>query len=305
MARGEGKLGRYRWYRSRETRIAYLFLLPATIIFILFTAFPFFHSLYLSFHKWAILTPNKPFVGIGNYRALFVNADFWNAVKNTLVYSLGAIPGTTVCSLAIALLLWKGIKGRNLLRTVYFLPVITSLVVVAIVWSRIFDAQYGLLNQLLDLIGIHGPAWLYNPFWAIAAVIFTAIWKHAGFYAVIFLAGLHGIPDMYYECAKLDGANSVQQFFHITMPLLRRLTALVVVMLTLNSFKVFTLVDVMTGGGPMRSTETWVNYLYRQGFQSLRMGYASAVAWVLFFVILLITLFQMKYIGGKRDAIGH
>ena len=305
MARGEGKLGRYRWYRSRETRIAYLFLLPATVIFILFTAFPFFHSLYLSFHKWAILTPNKPFVGIDNYTKLLTSADFWNAVKNTLIYSLGAIPGTTICSLGIAILLWKGIKGRNLLRTVYFLPVITSLVVVAIVWSRIFDAQYGLLNQLLNLIGIHGPAWLYKPGWAMAAVIFTAIWKHAGFYAVIFLAGLHGIPDMYYECAKLDGANSVQQFFHITMPLLRRLTALVVVMLTLNSFKVFTLVDVMTGGGPMRSTETWVNYLYRQGFQSLRMGYASAVAWVLFFVILLITLFQMKYIGGKRDAIGQ
>jgi multiple sugar transport system permease protein len=210
-----------------------------------------------------------------------------------------------MCSLAIALLLWKGIKGRNLLRTIYFLPVITSLVVVAIVWSRIFDAQYGLINQLLKLIGINGPAWLYRPGWAMAAVIFTSIWKNAGFYAVIFLSGLHGIPDMYYECAKLDGANSIQQFFHITMPLLRRLTALVVVMLTLNSFKVFALVDVMTGGGPMRSTETIVNYLYRQGFQSLRMGYASAVAWVLFFVILLITLFQMKYIGGKRDAIGQ
>ena len=137
------------------------------------------------------------------------------------------------------------------------------------------------------------------------AIIITAIWKHAGFYAVIFLAGLHGIPEVYYECAKLDGASPVQQFFHITLPLLRRLTALVVVMLTLNSFKVFTLVDVMTGGGPMRSTETWVNYLYRQGFQSLRMGYASAVAWVLFFVILLISLFQMKFIGGKRDAIGQ
>jgi len=305
MARGEGALGRYRWYRSRESRIAYLFLLPAVVIFLLFTAFPFFHSLYLSFHKWSILTPNKPFVGLGNYRALFTNADFWNAVKNTLVYSLGVIPGTTACSLGIALLLWKGIKGRNLLRTIYFLPVITSLVVVAIVWSRIFDAHYGLMNQLLDLIGINGPAWLYKPGWAMAAVIFTSIWKNAGFYAVIFLAGLHGIPDMYYECARLDGANSIQQFFHITLPLLRRLTALVVVMLTLNSFKVFTLVDVMTGGGPMRTTETIVNYLYRQGFQSLRMGYASAVAWILFLVVLLVTLFQMKYIGGKRDAIGQ
>jgi multiple sugar transport system permease protein len=201
--------------------------------------------------------------------------------------------------------LWKGIKGRNLLRTVYFLPVITSLVVVAIVWSRIFDAQYGLLNQLLKLVGVQGPAWFYEPGWAMFAIVITAIWKHAGFYAVIFLAGLHGIPEVYYECARLDGANSTQQFFHITLPLLRRLMALVVVMLTLNSFKVFTLVDVMTGGGPMRSTETWVNYLYRQGFQSLRMGYASAVAWVLFLVILLISLFQMKFIGGKRDAIGQ
>ncbi len=302
---GEVKVTHYRWYKSREARIAYLFLLPATIVFIVFTAFPFFHSLYLSFHKWAILTPNKPFVGFGNYQRLFADKYFWNAVQNTLVYSLGTIPGTTVCSLGIALLLWKGIKGRNLLRTVYFLPVITSLVVVAIVWSRIFDAQYGLLNQLLKLVGVQGPAWFYEPGWAMFAIVITAIWKHAGFYAVIFLAGLHGIPKVYYECARLDGASSTQQFFYITLPLLRRLTALVVVMLTLNSFKVFTLVNVMTGGGPMRSTETWVNYLYRQGFQSLRMGYASAVAWVLFLVILLISLFQMKFIGGKRDAIGQ
>ncbi len=305
MAGGDGTLKRYRWYRSKEARIAYLFLLPATTIFVVFTAFPFFHSLYLSFHKWSILSPNKPFVGFENYKSLFTNAAFWNAVKNTLIYSLGAIPGTIACSLGIALLLWKGIKGRNLLRTIYFLPVITSLVVVAIVWSRIFDAQYGLLNQLLKFIGVHGPAWFYEPGWAMLAVVITAIWKHAGFYAVIFLAGLHGIPDVYYECARIDGATPVQQFFHITLPLLRRLTALVAVMLTLNSFKVFTLVDVMTGGGPMRTTETWVNYLYHQGFQSLRMGYASAVAWVLFFVILSISLFQMKFIGGKRDAIGQ
>jgi len=302
---GEVKVARYRWYRSREARIAYLFLLPATIVFIVFTAFPFFHSLYLSFHKWAILTPNRPFVGLANYQNLFTNKDFWNTVRNTLIYSIGVIPGTTACSLGIALLLWRGIKGRNLLRTVYFLPVITSLVVVAIVWSRIFDAQYGLLNQLLNLVGINGPAWFYKPGWAMLAIIITAIWKHAGYYAVIFLAGLHGIPKVYYECAELDGANSRQQFFHITLPLLRRLTALVMVMLTIASFKVFTLVDVMTGGGPMKSTEMLVNYLYRQGFQSLRMGYASAVAWVLFLVILLISLFQMKYIGGKRDAIGQ
>jgi len=302
---GEVKVARYRWYRSREARIAYLFLLPATIVFIVFTAFPFFHSLYLSFHKWAILTPNRPFVGLANYQNLFTNKDFWNTVRNTLIYSIGVIPGTTACSLGIALLLWRGIKGRNLLRTVYFLPVITSLVVVAIVWSRIFDAQYGLLNQLLNLVGINGPAWFYKPGWAMWAIIIIAIWKHAGYYAVIFLAGLHGIPKVYYECAELDGANSRQQFFHITLPLLRRLTALVMVMLTIASFKVFTLVDVMTGGGPMKSTEMLVNYLYRQGFQSLRMGYASAVAWVLFLVILLISLFQMKYIGGKRDAIGQ
>jgi len=302
---GEVKVARYRWYRSREARIAYLFLLPAAIVFVVFTAFPFFDSLYLSFHKWAILTPNRPFVGLANYQDLFTNKDFWNAVRNTLIYSIGVIPGTTACSLGIALLLWKGIKGRNLLRTVYFLPVITSLVVVAIVWSRIFDAQYGLLNQLLNLIGINGPAWFYKPGWAMLAIIITAIWKHAGYYAVIFLAGLHGIPKVYYECAELDGANSRQQFFHITLPLLRRLTALVMVMLTIASFKVFTLIDVMTGGGPMKSTEMLVNYLYRQGFQSLRMGYASAVAWVLFLAILLISLFQMKYIGGKKDAIGQ
>ena len=296
---------RGRWWQSGETRIAYLFLLPATTIFIAFTAFPFFHSLYLSFHKWAILTPNRPYIGLGNYQALFANHEFWNAVKNTLVFSAGAIPGTLAVSLGVALLLWRGIRGRNLFRTVYFLPVVTSLVVVAVVWSWIFDPQFGLVNQLLKMLGIKGPAWFYRPGWAMFAVVFTSIWKNAGYYMVIFLAGLHGIPDMYYECAELDGANAVQKFWHITLPLLRRLMALVSVMLTIASFKVFALVDVMTGGGPMRGTETIVNYLYREGFQSLKMGYASAIAWVLFLTILLISLFQMKFIGGKRDAIGQ
>lgn len=297
-------LGR-RWYKSEDTRVAYAFLLPTSLVFLVFTAFPFFYSLYLSFHKWAILTPAKPFVGLGHYAALFRERDFWNAVKNTLVYSAGAIPGTTLISLALALLLWKGLRARNFFRTVYFLPVVTSLVVVAIVWSWIFDPQFGLANQLLKLVGIKGPAWLYSPHWAMFAIVLTSIWKHAGFYMVIFLAGLHGIPEVFYECAEIDGANGFQKLWHITLPLLRRVTALVMVMLTINSFKVFTLVYVMTGGGPMKSTETIVNYLYRQGFESFRMGYASAIAWVLFIVILLISLFQMKFIGGRRSAIGQ
>mgnify|MGYP000058808555 FL=1 len=294
-----------RRYKSEDTRVAYAFLFPSAVVFLVFTAFPFFYSLYLSFHKWNILTPVKPFVGLGNYASLFRAPDFWNAVKNTLIYSAGAILGTTLTSLALALLLWKGLRARNFFRTVYFLPVVTSLVVVAIVWSWIFDPQFGLANKLLKLIGINGPAWLYSPHWAMFALVFTSIWKHSGYYMVIFLAGLYGIPEVFYECAEVDGANGFQKLWHITLPLLRRVTALVMVMLTINSFKVFTLVYVMTGGGPMKSTETIVNYLYRQGFESFRMGYASAIAWVLFMVILLISLFQMRFIGGRRSAIGQ
>ena len=295
------------WERfvTEDARAAYISLFPTAVVFLVFIAFPFFYSFYLSFHSWNILTPQKPFVGIENYKELFTNRDFWNAVKNTAIYAGGTVPGTTFVALGLALLLRRGLRLRNLFRTIYFLPVVTSLVVAAIVWSWIFDANYGLFNYILRWFGIRGPAWLYDPHWAMLAVIITAIWKQSGYFMVIFLAGLHGIPDTYYECAEIDGATAFKKLWYITLPLLRRVTALVVVMLTIESFKVFTLVYVMTGGGPMKSTETWVNYLYREGFESFRMGYASAIAWVLFIVIFIITILQMKFIGGRKKAIGQ
>ncbi len=222
---------------------------------------------------------------------------------NTLRYSLGSVLGTTFFSFILAFILNKGIKARNLFRTVYFLPVVTSMVVVSIIASSVFDANYGLVNQAIGFFGVKGPAWFYDTRWAMIAVIITSIWKHTGYFMVIFLAGLSTIPEVFYECADIDGAKPLQKLFYITLPLLGRVTALVIVMLTIESFKVFTLVYVMTGGGPMNSTETIVNYLYREGFESFKMGYSSAIAWVLFIIVLIITLLQMRFIGGRSKAI--
>lgn len=291
-------------YDKSDVKAGYLCILPSFTVFLVFIAFPVVFSLFISFHKWAIITPDKPFVGIGNYIELFTNSEFGNAMWNTLRYALGSVLGTTFFSFILALILNKGIKARNLFRTVYFLPVVTSMVVVSVIASSVFDANYGLVNQAIGFFGIKGPAWFYDPSWAMVAVIITSIWKHTGYFMVIFLAGLSAIPEVFYDCADIDGAKPLQKLLYITLPLLGRVTALVVVMLTIESFKVFTLVYVMTGGGPLNSTETIVNYLYREGFESFKMGYSSAIAWVLFIIILLITLLQMRFIGGRSKAIG-
>ena len=277
---------------SEETRTALLALLPSFIIFVVFTAYPIIYSFYLSFHDCSLLGGPKTFVGFGNYARMFASSDFKQAVANTVKYAIGTVPIGAMLSMFVALLLNKNIRGRTFYRVTYFMPVVTSMVAVAIVWAWMFDPYYGLLNALLSKIGIHGPEWLADPKWALPAVIILGIWKNLGYNMVIILAGLQDVPMELYESAEIDGAGPWQKFRFVTLPLMRATIGFVLIMSTIKSFQVFGQVYVMTGGGPMNSTMVLVYYIYRQAFEFYRSGYASAVAWFLFVVILILTMCQ-------------
>ncbi len=283
---------------SEERRAACLGLLPSGLIFLVFVAFPLIYSFYLSFHHWSILSPAKEFAGLANYLEALTSPVARNAFQVTLIYAGVSVPLLTGLSLGVALLLQRPLRGGSAYRTAFFSPVVLSTTVAAIIWSWAFDPHFGLVNHGLSLLGIRGPNWLVDPRWALPALVITTLWKYVGFYMVIFIAGLQAIPRVYYEAAEIDGAGRASRLVHVTLPLLRRTGAFVVVMATINAFQTFGLVFVLTGGGPMDSTNLVVHYLYREAFEFFRMGYASAIAWLLFIVLFSLALVQIRYIGS-------
>ncbi|UCF18605.1 MAG: sugar ABC transporter permease, partial [Gemmatimonadota bacterium] len=247
---------------------------------------------------WNLLEDAKPLVGLRHYIELAGDGLFWNAAKNTALYSL-YVPLTMACALGVALLLNRSIKGVALLRAVFFLPYITSFVAISIVWQWLYEPDFGLFNWLLSRIGLGPFPWLNSPSTALLALIIMAVWIHIGFQMVIFLAGLQAIPNEYYEAAAIDGAGPWRRFRRITLPLLRPTTFFVLVTSIIGSFQVFTFVYVMTEGGPLHATDVIVYHIYQNAWQFLRMGYASAMSWVLFAVIFAITLLQFRLLGRK------
>lgn len=275
-----------------ERRAAYVFILANLLGFLVFTLGPLVFSLGLSFFKWDMIRPAE-FVGLRNYTDLFVDPRFLQVLYNTAFYVLLAVPIRTVLALGLATAVNQKIRGTTFYRAAYYLPTVTSLVAVSLVWRWIFNPEYGILNYALKSIGIADPpTWLLSQAWAMPAIIIMTIWHGAGYYMVIFLAGLQGIPETLYEAAKVDGASAWARFQHITLPLLSPATFFVIVMSVIGSFQIFTVSLVMTDGGPAGSTETIVLYLYRSGFQYFRMGYASAMAWVLCLTIFVFTAAQ-------------
>ncbi len=263
--------------------------------FLLFTMYPMIQSLVMSFFDWKIVGQPKP-VGVANYSELAGDAYFWTSLKNTLYFTLGTVPVRTALALILAVALNGRIRMRTLFRAVYFLPEITSMVAVALIWRWIYNPDFGLLNQALRVLGISpGPTWLSSVTWAMPSVVIMSIWKNVGYYMVLFLAGLQAIPDHYYEAARIDGANAVHQFLRITVPLISPITLFVLIMSIIASFQVFQQIYIMTQGGPMNSTSVVVYYLFENAFVYFRLGYASAVAWVLFLIILVVTVLQMRY----------
>jgi ABC-type sugar transport system permease subunit len=276
----------------RRTIVGYTFLTPASAIMIMFIFVPVFMAFYLSLFDWDLITP-RIFVGLSNYSKILASEDFRIAVRNTFYFVAVQMPLDFVLSLGIALLLNQKIRGLSFYRTVFFTPVITSTVAVSAVWMWLYDPFDGLFNYLLEFIGLQPIRWLNDPKWAMISVIIMTVWKGLGYNVVLFLAGLQNIDPSLYEAAAIDGAKPSQQFWRITLPQLSPTMYFILIMGVINSFKVFTQIDVMTpGGGPLKSTMVIVYLIYMRAFNSFHFGEASALSVLLFLFILGITGFQ-------------
>jgi multiple sugar transport system permease protein len=244
--------------------------------------------------------PVRPFVGLANFREILGDTRFWHSLRVTALYSF-YVPATMAVSLIAALALDRSGLRVRLARTVLFLPFISSVVAVALVWQWMYQADFGLINGLLARLGIRGPDWLGDPRYALVALMVLSIWVHVGYQMVIFLAGLQGIPQVYHDAARVDGAGSWQRFRRITLPLLRPTILFVLVTGIISSFQVFTYISVMTEGGPLHSTEVVVYRIYQEAWEFLRFGTASAMSLVLLVILLLATWLQFRWLGRKVE----
>lgn len=282
---GEKGLHRFFW-------VAF-FLGPSLAGLLLFTATPILASLGLTLFEWDLLRPPQ-FVGLDNFRRLSSDRSFWQALGNTLYFIVGYIPLVMLFALGVAIVLNQKLKGIVLYRTAFFIPVVSAWVAVALLWKWIFNPRLGLLNYLLGLVGIDGPAWLLDPTWAMPAIIITSVWKDIGFVMIMFLAGLQGIAEEYYEAAAIDGASGWQRLRHITLPLLSPTAFFALTISLINSFQVFDQVWIMTEGGPAGATTVLVERIVKNAFSYSSMGYASAISWVLFLLVFSATALQMR-----------
>ena len=284
---------------SEANTAAWFFLAPALALIVVFFFLPVAASLLLSvtdFDLYGIANPaNTRFVGFDNYARLLKTPDFWLALRNTFYFAFVGGPLTIAVSLGAALLLSsKLVRFKSFFRTIYFTPFVTTLVAVSIVWKYLYHTRYGLFNYALGAIGIEPIDWLGDPTWAMPAIILMAVWKSFGYNMLIFIAGLQAIPEDLYDAAEIDGASAVRRFFSITLPMLAPTLVFVSVITMIGYFQLFAEPYVMTQGGPLRSTTSVVLLMYEEGFRWWRMGYAAAIAFVLFIVILLATLVQFR-----------
>jgi multiple sugar transport system permease protein len=270
-----------------------LFLAPSLLMLVAFTLNPIGAAAVLSFFQWDLLT-DPQFVGLGNFKELAGDRDFGAALLHTLTFIVGYVPAVMMVGLGLAVLMDRTGRFVGLLRVIYFMPVVSAWVAVALMWKWMLNSRFGVVNWALGLVGIEGPAWLFEKAWAMVAVIAASVWKDAGFVMILFLAGLQAIPAEHREAAFVDGANRWQTFWQITFPLLTPTVFLVSVILLINSFQVFEQIWILTEGGPLGSTSVVVEQIVRNAFSFSRMGYAAAMSWVLFFFIFFVTLLQTR-----------
>lgn len=278
----------------RDTWWAYLFLSPVLLGAFVFVLAPAIATLFISFTEWQMGSA-PGWIGIENYRKEFNEPLFWQALRNTAYYTVGIIPLNIAVSLLLALALNAPIRFKVFYRTVFFMPVVTSVVAVALVWSWLYNPDFGVINLLLAKIGIQGPGWLTSQKWAMPSVIIMSVWHGMGYNMVIFLAGLQGIPVHLYEAAKIDGANWWREFRHITLPMLSPTTFFILIISVIGSFQVFGQIYMMTRGGPANATHVLVLRIFNLAFRFFHMGRAAALAWVLFVIIMAVTLIQFRY----------
>ena len=280
--------------RRREAIEGYLFISPWFIGFLVFTAGPMLASLGLGFSKWGLI--DRPiFTGLENYVAMAKDPIFWHSLLITARFTLVSVPLRIILALAVALLLIRPLRGVYWMRAVYYLPAVIGGVVVGLLWMWVFNPDYGILNFALALIGVSGPKWLVDPKWSLWAIIIMSLWNLGG-PMILFLAGLQSISPHFYEAAKLDGANAWHELRYVTLPMLSPTLLFVLINQIISSFQVFDVVFIASQGtgGPIRSTLVYLLYFYQNGFQYFKMGYASALAWVLLIIIMILTVLVFK-----------
>jgi multiple sugar transport system permease protein len=278
-----------------------LFLLPSCIGLLVFSFIPIVYSLIISLTDWNGLNPwnlgagTPNFVWFGNFKDILAGEEFWRVLKNTMYYIVLYIPLILAASVFAAILLNNAYKGIGFYRVMFFIPVLTSWVAAALIWKWLLSDDYGPVNAILAFVQIDGPAWLQDPIWAMPGIVFASIWKDMGFFALIMLGGLQGINPTYYEAAHIDGANFWKRFTQITLPLLSPMLFFVMVMCIINSFQLFPQVMIMTqDAGPYGSTQVMVERIYKFAFKYYKMGYAASFSWILFIIIFLFTVIQLK-----------
>jgi multiple sugar transport system permease protein len=284
------------WWRVRRNWSAYVFLSVPLLLFMVFTVFALLFAFYLTFHEWSALEPETPYVGLRNYSDMIADTSFRGAIVNTFYFTAVSVPCTMSIGLLIALLLNLPLRARGLLRTLYFLPVVTPFVVVAIIWKWIYNGDFGLFNYyLLRTNLIQKPLlFLADQDLAMPAVILMSIWSGVGFSMVIYLAALQAIPEDLYEAARVDGASARSRLLHITIPMLRPTTLFLAVIGIIGAFQVFTQIFIMTSGGPAERTTTVVYFIYLAAFKFYEFGYASTLAFGLFALLLVFTVIQLR-----------
>lgn len=282
--------------RVWRERSAYVFIAPGVIIFSVFTLAALIFAFYLTFHRWSIIEPDKPYVGTQNYQDMIHDERFVQSVLNTIYFTGASVPLTMIIGLGLALLLNQPIRGRAMFRTAYYLPVVTPFVVSALLWKWLYNGEFGLFNYyLLRTKIIDEPLlWLSDKDLAMPAVVLMSVWSGVGFSMVVYLAGLQAIPAQLYESAKIDGAGMWRRIRYVTIPLLRPTTLFLLVIGIIGSLQVFTQIFVMTSGGPVNRTTTMVYYMYLWAFKYYDMGYASTLAFALFAMLLVFTALQLR-----------
>ncbi len=282
---------------GRRAVAGYIFISPFILGFVLWFLIPAATAGWLSFQDWNLLSPPKP-VGFANFQKLWTDDLLWQSLKVTTIYTVVSVPVGLVLGFVLALLLNTSVRGINVFRTMFYLPSIVPAVANAVLWVWIFNTEFGLANAGLNALGLTKIKWLQDPEWALPAMIIVALWGFGGG-MVIYLAGLQGIPRSFYEAAEIDGAGRWSKLRHITIPLMSPVLFFNLIIGIIGSYQVFTQARLMTNGGPQNSTLVYVLYLYRTSFENLRMGYAAALAWLLFAIIMVLTLFVFKYIGAR------
>ncbi|NMA17956.1 MAG: sugar ABC transporter permease [Clostridiaceae bacterium] len=302
-------------FRSRKQRsrslgqdgllVASPFLLPSLIGFAVFSFLPLLISILISLTDWNGLDEltakgflHDHFIGLDNYKSILQSDEFWKVLKNTGLYIVLYLPLMLAVSIAIAHLLSRPRKGVGVFRVIYYIPVLTSWVAASLIWKSVLSPKYGAINSVLEIFGIQGPGWLLDERWAMPAIVLVSVWKDMGFFGLILLSGMVGINKSYYEAAEIDGAGGWTKFWRITLPLLTPAIFYVLIVSLINSFQLFPQIMIMTDGGPNGATQVMVERIYKYGFRYYKMGYASALSWILFFIIMVCTMIQMR--GQKK-----